>query len=219
MGSQGWTGAVRSTFAAGRARAHGRAVTTPTTRSTTPNPNPPRPTRPTPKLNTRLPALTLASAWATLRAMAVMSAIPCSAAATVLAVGALTTRQPCWEREREGKGWLGAVGRGGGQGRGGGRAGGLPRSCVPLTAPRKHRRPTANKADLGRGAQVDVVHAHARPAHHLEAAGGGFKHFARDLRRRPDDQGVRHLHLFAQLLRRQAQGHVDRAELLQNLQA
>lgn len=40
------------------------------------------------------PALMDASAWATLRATEQMRAMPCSAAATVLAVGALTTRQP-----------------------------------------------------------------------------------------------------------------------------
>ncbi len=42
-----------------------------------------------------LPAFTLASACATLRDSAQMSAMPCSAAAIVLAVGAFTTRQPC----------------------------------------------------------------------------------------------------------------------------
>lgn len=41
-----------------------------------------------------LPALTDASAWATFLLRAVMRAMPCSAAAIVFAVGALTTRQP-----------------------------------------------------------------------------------------------------------------------------
>ena len=49
---------------------------------------------PTYLVRSHLPALTEASAWATLRLRAVMSAIPCSAAAMVLAVGAFTTRQP-----------------------------------------------------------------------------------------------------------------------------
>ena len=40
------------------------------------------------------PALTEASAWATFLLRAAISAIPCSAAAIVLAVGAFTTRQP-----------------------------------------------------------------------------------------------------------------------------
>lgn len=42
----------------------------------------------------KLPALVEASAWAMLRAMAARRAMPCSAAAIVLAVGAFTTRQP-----------------------------------------------------------------------------------------------------------------------------
>ena len=47
-----------------------------------------------------LPAFMDASAAGMLRASAHSNAIPCSAAATVLAVGALTTRQPhCRDRE------------------------------------------------------------------------------------------------------------------------
>ena len=45
-------------------------------------------------LRSHRPALTEASACATFRDSAQMSAMPCSAAATVLAVGAFTTRQP-----------------------------------------------------------------------------------------------------------------------------
>lgn len=41
-----------------------------------------------------LPALMEASAWETFLAMEASKAIPCSAAATVFAIGALTTRQP-----------------------------------------------------------------------------------------------------------------------------
>ena len=50
---------------------------------------------PTYLVRSHFPAFTEASAWATLRLSAQMSAMPCSAAATVLAVGAFTTRQPC----------------------------------------------------------------------------------------------------------------------------
>lgn len=39
-----------------------------------------------------------ASAWATFRLRAAIKAMPCSAAAMVLAVGALTTRQPYCSR-------------------------------------------------------------------------------------------------------------------------
>ena len=49
---------------------------------------------PTYLLRSQRPALTDASAWATLRDSAAISAMPCSAAATVLAVGAFTTRHP-----------------------------------------------------------------------------------------------------------------------------
>ena len=50
---------------------------------------------PTYLVRSHFPAFTEASACATLRLSAQMSAMPCSAAATVLAVGAFTTRQPC----------------------------------------------------------------------------------------------------------------------------
>ena len=50
---------------------------------------------PTYLVRSHLPAFTEASACATLRLSAQMSAMPCSAAATVLAVGAFTTRHPC----------------------------------------------------------------------------------------------------------------------------
>mmetsp|Transcript_15202 Transcript_15202/g.45841 ORF Transcript_15202/g.45841 Transcript_15202/m.45841 type:complete len:404 (-) Transcript_15202:444-1655(-) len=49
---------------------------------------------PTYFLRAHLPSFTLLSAWATLRLNAHRSAIPCSAAAMVLAVGAFTTRHP-----------------------------------------------------------------------------------------------------------------------------
>lgn len=49
---------------------------------------------PTNLVRSHFPSLMLASACATLRATAASRAMPCSAAATVLAVGALTTRQP-----------------------------------------------------------------------------------------------------------------------------
>lgn len=45
-------------------------------------------------LRSHLPAFMEASACATLRDSAAMRAMPCSAAATVLAVGALTTKHP-----------------------------------------------------------------------------------------------------------------------------
>ena len=50
---------------------------------------------PTYLVRSHFPAFTEASACATLRLSAQMSAMPCSAAATVLAVGAFTTRHPC----------------------------------------------------------------------------------------------------------------------------
>jgi len=50
---------------------------------------------PTYLVRSHLPAFTDASAWATFLLSAQISAIPCSAAATVLAVGAFTTRHPC----------------------------------------------------------------------------------------------------------------------------
>ena len=54
------------------------------------------PTRATPTYLPRchLPLFVEASAWAMFRLRAARSAMPCSAAATVLAVGAFTTRQP-----------------------------------------------------------------------------------------------------------------------------
>ena len=55
---------------------------------------------PTYLVRSHFPAFTEASACATLRLSAQISAMPCSAAATVLAVGAFTTRHPCCARAK-----------------------------------------------------------------------------------------------------------------------
>lgn len=70
-----------------------------------------------------------------------------------------------------------------------------------------------------RGRQIDVVHAHAGPAHDFEAAAGRGKHVGRDLGRGANDERVARFDFFGQLVRGQAQGDVDGAEFFQQLEA
>lgn len=66
-----------------------------------------------------------------------------------------------------------------------------------------------------RGLEVDVVDADAGAADNLQAAARRGKDVGGDLRRRADDEGVGGLDLFVELLRGEAQGDVDVAELFE----
>ena len=125
---------------------------------------------PTHLLRSQRPPFIAASACATLRASAHSSAMPCSAAATVLAVGAAGGREAGGQAAREAQRQARQAGHEGRSGRRRRPQARCPSHRHAARAWRSGRTVDHEAAGLRGGGQVDVVDAHAGAAHHLEAA-------------------------------------------------